>query len=487
MRTRMLICLYVFILLTGCGSTDGMNTELHETEKGDTIYTDPDDDSILGASELETAGYEESRLDVQEERYEVIEENQEISLGIMDEHYYVIDVIGKNRGDVIHVGEKFWVLAGYSESESIWDAQLYYVCTDSKLNIYEKVSYEVFGGNRAEDYISEDVFLIFCPGGTNRYYLADLEGNNVNSRFMNDNEKVLGMYKDDSGINIFTAYTEETISSQNIVFNVYDEYKNVKLNFSKDELETMYSAALHLNYNELEIYQCGENDYLIRNMNQDRRTVDLFVDTVRCKAFVTSYPTSVMGCQGSNGTQIVSSCCVVDIENETVQCFAGLFFNNCSVKANSRLSNNTFLFDANGYYALIDIYGNLISDLVRENTKTTYFTDFYDGYMLVEYENEGGTTFLTVINSNGEWQFEPMQGTIKYIKEYIEETGQFIAFDNSRINTLLIDRNGKIEVLEGVGGGKDFVILENEGEKEYLVWNVNGSGEPEPFRIIQAH
>lgn len=309
MRTRMLICLYVFILLTGCGSTDGMNTELHETEKGDTIYTDPDDDSILGASELETAGYEESRLDVQEERYEIIEENQEISLGIMDEHYYVIDVIGKNRGDVIHVGEKFWVLAGYSESESIWDAQLYYVCTDSKLDIYEKVSYEVFGGNRAEDYISEDVFLIFCPGGTNRYYLADLEGNNVNSRFMNDNEKVLGMYKDDSGINIFTAYTEETISSQNIVFNVYDEHKNVKLNFSKDELETMYSTALYLNYNELEIYQCGENDYLIRNMNQDRRTVDLFVDTVRCKAFVTSYPTSVMGCQGSNGTQIVSSVC----------------------------------------------------------------------------------------------------------------------------------------------------------------------------------
>lgn len=303
---------------------------------------------------------------------------------------------------------------------------------------------------------------------------------------MNDNEKVLGMYKDDSGINIFTVYTEETISSQNILFNVYDEHKNVKLNFSKDELENKYGVTLNLNYNELEILQCGENGYLIRNMNQNRRMVDLFVDTVRCKMFVAIYSTSVLGCQGSNGAQIVSSCCAVDIESETVQCFAGLFFNNCSVKANSRLSNDSFLFDANGYYVLIDIYGNLTSDLVRENAKTTSYTDFYDGYMLVEYENEGGTTFLTVIDSNGEWQFEPVQGTIKYIEEYIEETGQFIAFDNSRVDTLLIDKTGTIEVVEGAGAGKKFVILENEGEKEYLVWDVNGSDKPKPFRVMQA-
>lgn len=179
----------------------------------------------------------------------------------------------------------------------------------------------------------------------------------------------------------------------------------------------------------------------------------------------------------------VAGNCIIDIETETYEMLNWIYYRDGYTQRYSNISNGRFIAKPSDrdLFAIYDIRGNLVCDLESDAVNVTACTDFYDGYALIEITNEGGTSFVTIIDENGKWQFEPVPGKLREEitygdkNVYVKATGQFAVLKNDESAVILLDKSGKQEELP-TRGYPSFVI-EMDGEIQYLCYVNLKSGE----------
>ena len=179
----------------------------------------------------------------------------------------------------------------------------------------------------------------------------------------------------------------------------------------------------------------------------------------------------------------VSGNCVIDIDDETFESLNWIYYRDGYTQPYSNMWKGKFITKPSDrdLFAIYDIRGNLVCDLENDAVNVTACTDFYDGYALIEITNEGGTSFVTIIDENGEWQFEPVLGKVReknlasFKQPYIKATGQFTALKNDESAVILLDKSGKQEELPT--RGYPGFVTEINGELQYLCYVNLKSGE----------
>lgn len=450
------------------------------------------------------ADIDDNSLDLSENIDEYIEyassesilgSNEMTELTLTDMNYDIIDsVMGKEIGSFIAEDEKFWITAYHINESTDQVDDMAYILTDSHERIYSELPRTIVPDGFSITPISEDALAIYSSYDEEAGYIINNAGNDITSEYVNDGERILQVYNDDNGVHIFTILVEDNYSEQNIIFKVYDDRKNCELSFTKKEIEDKYGIEWSCRAENLGISFLGGNTYCV-NMKLSSTihgSIDvlgeeiLYIDTTRKKVFLMTMPQGYSGI--SDGKYImrnntVAGNCIVDIENETYEPLDWIRYRDGYTYRYSELWNGRFIAKPSDrdLFAIYDIHGNLICDLESDTVNVTACTDFYDGYALIEITNEGGTSFVTIIDENGEWQFEPVPGTIRdegisdRTQPYIKATEQFIALKNDESAVILLDKSGNLEELP-TRGYPNYVI-ETDGELQYFCHVVLKTGE----------
>lgn len=482
MRKKIFLLFLCGLFLMGCSKNKDTPVD---TKNGENEVLTQESENTLNSNKSEI-------MDIEQYSNETPYVENEDSIGneyepvnsdieIMDDSYMIHRVIGKKKGDFISDDETFWVIATRLDEETGKTDRMF-ILTDVYEHIYKILYDTVIPDYNIETTISDNALVAYNNGNSSEYYhIIDSDGNDISSQYVNDNEAIMGVANDDNGISIFAVSTEETYSTQNVIFNVYDENKNCKFSFSKEEILEKYGIEWYWDTDYLKIKSIGNNTYYIDN---DRIMNDMymFVDTTREKVFPMSTPQWNGGVFSSDGTRILyysqmHGCVVIDIDTEISQPLNGIKYGDETAYPRSAMWNGKFIAEANSSdYALYDYQGNLICDLESESANVTAYTNFYDGHSLIELVNDGGTSFVTVINENGEWQFDPIQGSINSNSEvYLKKAGQFLAWENDGSGAFLIDKTGNKMSVPIPKANYDFIVTEINGETQYLLYLGNNT------------
>jgi len=411
----------------------------------------------------------------------------------MNESYNIYEVMHNNNDLFITENEKFWVRADYYNGQTGEADKAYtYILTDAYLHIY-KVLHIDSGFVTA---ISENILVMRDSNNSRHYHIIDGDGNDISSKYVNESEIILGVFDTDNGMNIFTVSTEDTYSTQNVIFKVYDGNKNCKLSFSKQDINDKYGFEIHCSTDTLGISNLGNNIYCVYTMSgsvidydiyvsnaaDESKEMGLYIDLNSEKFFLAG-----KGGHASDGKYIwcegrlMTVDSYIDIENETTNFLMdSLKYKDTYTHRVSSIWNGKFITNTqNGpldssNYAIHNCQGNLVCDL-DSGINVTNCNGFYDGYALMEIE--GGTKYITVINENGEWQFEPIQGNILW-HQYIQSTGQFVAVKNDYSGLILINKFGEQEEVP-ISIAQDIrydqlIITQIDGGIQYILCNGRG-------------
>ena len=402
------------------------------------------------------------------------EEEKEVE--ILDEQYLIsrIYYFGDN-GDFISENEQFWVQVKYVSEDS---DEILLALTDVSSNIYKTISCETIGISNPSFVASLSDEAVAIGDSFNDYYcIVDLNGNDITDHYFSEDEKIWNMTQDDSGINIFTVSTEETYSEQNMLFNVYDASIDCKFSFSKKELEEQYGIEWEWEIDELEIFPIGGNVYYLDGFRNS-----FFVDTVRKKAFMVETPQRNGGRVSSDGTCILfyqpyHGCVLIDIENESIRSAEFDYYENKAYPS-SAISDGLLYatYYASGgweYVGLYDSHMSMRADLDYDDSKLSHYSLFHNGYAVIELENPGEIPFVTLINTDGEWQFEPIQGNILQDGIYLEELDKFLVFSNEDTGGFLVNNEGKSQQIEDIkqNDGYFYHVTKIEGKYKIVYWD----------------
>ena len=417
----------------------------------------------------------------------IFKDNETLEETLSNGNYIIDFVIDRKFGSFIAENEKFWISAYHKIEDTEQEYEKVYILTDSREYIYSVLNSKIIPEHCNVAPISEDALVIYDELNNEKAsYIIDGKGNDITLKYVNEGERILEVNVDDNGVHIFTILVEENFSEQNIIFKIYDDKKNCEISFTKGEIEDKYGIEWNCRAESLGISYLDNNTYCITNKisSSIHSYIDvlgenvLYIDTTRKKAFLMILPQGGAGISDGNyimrENQSVGNC-VIDIDNETFESLNWIEYRDGHTYRYSNLYNGKFIarpYDSE-LYAIYDIYGNLICDLESDVVNVTACTDFYDGYALIEITNEGGTSFITIIDENGEWQFEPILGKandkkLPYFKTYLKATGQFLALKNDESAIILIDKSGKQEELPPIGHPS--FVMEIDGELQYLCY-----------------
>ena len=113
------------------------------------------------------------------------------------------------------------------------------------------------------------------------------------------------------------------------------------------------------------------------------------------------------------------------------------------------------------------------ADLDYDDSKLSHYSLFHNGYAVIELENPGEIPFVTLINTDGEWQFEPIQGNILQDGIYLEELDKFLVFSNEDTGGFLVNNEGKSQQIEDIkqNDGYFYHVTKIEGEYKIVYWD----------------
>lgn len=424
--------------------------------------------------------------------------NTENDLNIMDYHYAIkrIYYYG-NEEAFIPEDEQFWVKADYTSDDG--NSFTYYVLTDTAAHIYEIIDGASLNMSNALDVIISLPDRRTALGytetiGHNRKYnykiFADVDSdlNDISDQFLEEDETIWNILKDDFGIRIFTYKTIETYSYQDIIINVYDEYWDKKLTFSKSELSDKYDFG-SMSIDKLYLTSIGGNIYYMMP-NGSNNT--LFFDTMRNKVFIINTTTDT-GIFSSDGNYIICSgldTVIIDIDNEleilnTSGFFDGFRFEFGGYESYmwrdviepyvaekfSEIREGKFFGKAyDNHYGLFDYSGAAIAVLDYEDSTLSNYSSFYNGYAVLELENSGGTKFVTIIDDKGNWLFDPIKGNLGDRTYYFENLDCFLIFSDDETGGYLLNSQGVQQQLSNISSeyGSFFHLTNINGEPRIM-------------------
>lgn len=415
------------------------------------------------------------------ESFDEITETENI-LNIMDYHYAIKQVYYYGgEEDYIPDNEQFWVRAEYTFDNG--NSSIEYILTDTSAHIYNILDYYSIN----MDYNLSIIVSLpngriafgytkyageYAYGSNSRDYKiidsADPELNDISNQFFDEGEIIWSIRNDENGISIFTYQTLETYSYQDIIINVYDECMNKKFSFSKSELFNKYNCDdFYMSVDTLNLTPIGGNVYYMRT--SDDYDDILFIDTTRNKVFVIEDVGFSKGCT-SDGDYVICARkthvgdfgLIIDIDSES------LIFENMKGYFSEIKEGRFFWRDT--YNSIIcnlcDYKGNVLANLDKDG-KLSNYSSFYNGHAVLELVNPGGTTFVTIIDNQGNWLFEPISGNLGGVKTpyYFENIDCFLIFSNDGSGGYLLNAQGMQQQLPS--------ILSRSGWFYHLT-NING-------------
>ena len=438
-----------------------------------------------------------------------IKDNSDI-MDLDDVHYYISNISDDSYsvkqvyyyngtdGSYIHDDDKFWIRANYQNSNN--DVFEKYILIDASGIIYKMMPTDESIDDTPADMlfsVAEDVIMISRHGG---YQIIDITGsskdygnfNDITSRYLDDGEDIWTVQYDDSGLNIFTVSLVDTYSYQDMIFNIYDSSMNLKFSFSKSELVDKY-GIWHWDNNNLNLESLGGCIYGIKASNNGSHDA-LYIETKRNKEFISGkvfknmyfiwssnghYILCTGGYSGDDYLLINIDREVIEYDNTVEVALSDIgesswYYNTSSLMGFSDVSENFCyaysIYGGTRHYVLLQFEAVAINSILMYNGSTvTNFSEFHNGMSILELENSGGTKFITMLQCNGEWQFEPISGCIDSGVYYLDEVEKFLVFSNDLNTGYLIGDNGLEQEIDNISAGDTFFHVINRNNKYQII------------------
>ena len=285
------------------------------------------------------------------------------------------------------------------------------------------------------------------------YYIYDFENNrDVTDDYTGGDKKICYANKEC----IICTREEETYNSKNIYINILDSEGNEILSFSTAEMSEKYNVKWERNW---EYGSCGSHIYYIQ-FDYDKYC---FVDLERKKAYVSSnLPMSNSGIIRSDGEYILDcqphhGQVVINCETEEISDIP--FSGTVDGLSEGKLYGE----DRYGIQAYLNVDGSTAIELNYENTSVTDATQFENGYAMLEFNKK----FTTIIDEQGHFLFDPVEGTIFKLLN-LNGSNAYVIYNDMAYYLLdetgdiseKISEDGSIYPLSG-NGDSSVVIFEN--------------------------
>lgn len=408
---------------------------------------------------------------------------------IMQIYYY-----SDEEGSYISDEEKFWIKFHLLDDNDAFDK---YMLIDIVGNIYKMMPANDDGDEVPIDFllsVSNDVILL---GRGDDYRIFDITDssenhigfNEITSQYLADGEKIWSVHHDDSGWNIFTVSLVDTYSYQDMTFNVYDGNMNLKFSFSKSGLFEKYDFW-GWKSNNLNLEFLGGCIYGINSGSHKA----LYIDTDRQKAFISETVfTNMYFDWSSNGNYILCTggysdddYLLIDIISESVIYHDTVEIALSDIGISSNLYHDASLTDFSNvsekycyaytyygttkYYVLLQFENVAINSiLVYPGSKVTNFSEFHNDMSILELENSGGTKFITMLHSDGEWQFEPISGSIENGVYYLDGVEKFLVISDNLESAYLIGTGGLEQEINRITINDTFFhIIDHNGKYQIV-------------------
>ena len=425
------------LFLYGCASNEDIKVS-EEYERIESVVNFDDESSIQG--EMVKSEQLQEATGVSKEVSEDYEKIQN--------RYVVNQLRTIENGALIDEAERFWISASDTDGKS------YFLCAD--------ISGRIWGKHEMDDHalprimLSDDLtaFELYQEG---RFIILDLDGNDKTYDFIGEDEYISCMVEDSTGITIVSVKEQNTYSTQNIVYTFYDENKNVKFSCERMNLEDEY-GVLWTNLDE-KIDYVGGSMYCIQDIDMG---FDLFMDVYAKKAWIVD-----VGITGSG--QIIWA----DASNTLIYMPGGVevyVMDNSSGELSvisTRVEGNGYapgngiyegMFcarcDWGGYkYLVFNTNGEVVIDLNYSDTRTADYVEFIDSRALLQLRNDANVPYVTIMDKNGTWLFEPIQGmpirTNLLNYGYCDGTGFYLLQSGEKEDkSYLLDKDGNLKEIE---------------------------------------
>lgn len=114
----------------------------------------------------------------------------------------------------------------------------------------------------------------------------------------------------------------------------------------------------------------------------------------------------------------------------------------------------------NGGMAFLDIQGNVLIDLNQYSQSVQIAKPFKNNIALIGFAND----YITYIDINGKFLFEPIKG---HIKSY-DENKSIVLVESEEGKYIAIDKNGNMTNMDLLPYSRDCVFVEYEGEQYWV-------------------
>lgn len=333
-----------------------------------------------------------------------------------------VHVIG-SQYDVISTDDKFWCLA---------DTDNYLLQVDYTGKVYG--SYARDDAHDAKFALTENRILF----QNDEYYIYDLEKNqDVTNEYKKEDETII--YASDECV--FLTKTEETYNSKNVCLRCADAEGKEIISFSTEEMSEKYNVEWEPMVFESNFRSCGSGIYAIQ-IDKLGNTY-CFVDIVRNKVYaVTGLPQENLGDIYSDGNYIVYSQpqhgqAVIDCNTEQSTDFSNELYWMDGHLAEGKVSGKGYWSSNDKDRVFLNMDGSIFLDLKYEDTSVTEVSQFSNGFAMLEFNDN----FVTIIDENGKFLFEPVEGKISRLVN-INGKNIYIIFDGEA-NYMFLDETGK--------------------------------------------
>lgn len=273
------------------------------------------------------------------------------------------------------------------------------------------------------------------------YAVIDENGHLVLKDYLTDNDSVIMLERNGDSVDLWVKTVVDTYEKHEVVLKVIDENGNIKAEFYPNDAMSEYTMT-QLNETEQGLFCAGDGIYY------DRYGAVFDVETSN-SYFIDPRPNELyLAVEGDY---------FVDGKNN-LRDRGG----NIVIAGNTDMTAATF---SEGMYYIGEMYqenwshwavgrffdakGEIVLDLTQIKIVTTSYHSYYsmrsmtlpifkNGYCLMTIANESGVNFVTVMDKNGQFSFEPIKGETQMA--YVED--DMFAMETENGKMIWVDMNG---------------------------------------------
>ena len=354
--------------------------------------------------------------------------------------------------------------------------QQYVVHTNIYGDVLGKQKYEFDGAVKGG--INDVLFAVenTSTGYISIYNINSLE--NVSSIFRGDFDDIVSLIQTEQGSVFVARKIVESFEEKYACLKLVDKTGKELFNISLDSntLMSEYNIEVACSAENIKMNYAGNNVYYIAYIGSQyeyQKLNSLIIDLNRNKIIPVDFPQrNGLYCKSDGNYTLVYSpqhgTIIVNNETGTFERFPNNDYDPAGTLAEG-------LFFATGHWngnryekVFLDTGGNIVINLNTYPQPISKVLPFENGTALIEFTNG----YITYIDLNGEFLFEPIKG---HGAIYYENEGVAVAYEESSADQdkhISIDKNGGVNEINLPSG--DYYLIEYEGKKYWVVGGENG-------------